>query len=151
MGRLIAITTKDANGLDSRLDDRFGRAPVILVVDADERKVVDTLTNEASNSPHGAGIGTASFVAGLEVEAIVSGRYGPNATSALDSLGLTRLSFSGQTTAGEVLDAFAAGSLTSGVSHDKPHRGMGGGGGGGRGMGGGGGRGMGGGGGRGRG
>ena len=77
-----------ARGIDAELDPRFGRAERFLVVDVETEVVLEEIDNPVIEQAHGAGSAAASIVAGRGAKAIVSGRFGPNALTALEGLGL---------------------------------------------------------------
>jgi len=145
----IAVSSS-GNTLDSQIDPRFGRCVYFLIVDTDDMNF-EAFDNESLALGGGAGIQAAQFVASKGAKAILTGNVGPNAAKTLGAAGVEV--FVGQNgTVGEALERYKGGGLQSTRAPNvADHHGMGGGGGGGRGMGGGGGRGMGGGGGMGRG
>src|SRR4030042_2416072 len=72
--------------LESPVDPRFGRCPYYLIVDP------KTMAFEAVENPHvgassGAGIQAAQLVAQKSVEAVLTGRCGPNAFQTLKAAG----------------------------------------------------------------
>ncbi len=169
MSKRVAITVVSKEGLDAKIDPRFGRAEYFLIVDLPERKIVDLIANGAKDLAHGAGTGSAAVMSDNDVHTVMSGRFGPKAEQGLIKLGIELVLVPSDKTAGEVLDMFEAGTLGQqgsagggqgmgggGQGMSGGGQGMGGGGqgkgggggqgmgGGGRGMGGGGGRGMGG-------
>jgi predicted Fe-Mo cluster-binding NifX family protein len=147
MSKLVAVSVEGINGLESIMDPRFGRAFAYLVVDVDTNTVVADLENKMRDAAHGAGTGAAAMMAGNNVKAVISGRFGPKAFQALSSLGIEMWTAPERITAKEAIAKFVSGDLVLEAS-PSGGRGMGGGGGGGmgggRGMGGGGGGGMGG-------
>lgn len=83
----IAVTAKETS-LDSDLDQRFGRARYLIVVDTDTGET-ESYDNEVNlNAAQGAGIQTAQNVAMLNVEAVLTGHVGPNAFRALSAAGI---------------------------------------------------------------
>ncbi len=160
MSKKIAVSVNRLGDLHALLDPRFGRAVGYVVFDIDSQSMVAEIDNINRQAAHGAGTGAAATLAGNQVNAVISGRYGPKAFQALQSLGIEMWVAPEGITAKEAIDQFIQGKLQKEMS-PSGGRGMGGGGmgsggmggggmgGGGGGMGGGGGRGMGGGGGRG--
>ena len=138
----IAVSSS-GNTLDSQIDPRFGRCVYFLIVDTDDMNF-EAFDNESLALGGGAGIQAAQFVASKGAKAILTGNVGPNAVKTLGAAGVEI--FVGQNgTVREALERYNRGDLQStGAPNVADHHGMGGGGGGGRGMGGGGGRGMGG-------
>lgn len=83
----VVITCKGRT-LKDPIDRRFGRCPTFLFVDSDTLDV-EAIQNEASSEPVGASIGAAKKLARRhEVEAIITGRLGPNAARILESAGI---------------------------------------------------------------
>lgn len=70
--------TSEGNGVDATMDEHFGRCPYFVVVDT-ETDEVESHVNEGPKSEHGAGIAAAQQVGDLKVDALVTGRLGPNA------------------------------------------------------------------------
>ncbi|MBZ9578541.1 NifB/NifX family molybdenum-iron cluster-binding protein [Patescibacteria group bacterium] len=104
----ICICTSGPD-LNFPIDQVFGRCSYFLIVDkeTEEFKVID---NEAREAMRGAGIAASQIVAGEKVEAVIVGKIGPNALTALQQSGIKVISgISG--TAKEALDKFKAGKL----------------------------------------
>ena len=149
----IAVSSQSLDGLSATLDPRFGRCRAFTIIQIENGKIKDirALENPAMMAGGGAGIQAAQLVGNSGAQVVITGNVGPNASSALQGLGLAvYLSPSG--TVESVVNEYIKGNLNQVTAATVPsHFGMGrGGGGGGRGMGrggGGGGRGMGGGGG----
>ncbi len=83
----VAVTAKEAS-IESRVDQRFGRARYLIVVDTQtgETQVHDNEVN--LNAMQGAGIQTAQNVARLNVTSVLTGHAGPNAFEALSAAGV---------------------------------------------------------------
>ena len=104
----IAITSSDPN-IKAQFSPRFGRCANFIFIDTETREW-EAFPNPAAGSGGGAGPQAVQFVANHGAEATISGRYGPNAHSALQAAGIqTFVASSG--TVGEVLDQFLAGEL----------------------------------------
>ncbi len=112
----IAITAT-AGDLQAPVDQRFGRARYLLVVDP-EAGTVEVHDNEVNlNAVQGAGIQTAQNVAGLGVEAVLTGHLGPNAHRALAAAGIA--AYTGlQGTVAEAVEELRTGELTATDSAD---------------------------------
>jgi predicted Fe-Mo cluster-binding NifX family protein len=83
----IAISAKGTD-LDAEIDERFGRAAYILIVDSDTM-TVDVLDNtENINAAQGAGIQAASMVSGQGAGALLTGSCGPKAMTAFAGAGV---------------------------------------------------------------
>lgn len=80
----IAITSTGP-GLDSPIDERFGHARYILIVDT-ENGSVQTFDNRANmNMAYRSGIQTAQLVANKKVEWVLTGHVGPKSRRVLQS------------------------------------------------------------------
>lgn len=73
----IAITCQ-GKSLEDALDQRFGRATNILLVDT-ETHFIDVIDNEAMAPSGGAGIAAAQKMVDQGVTAVITGQIGPNA------------------------------------------------------------------------
>ncbi|MFQ3549912.1 MAG: NifB/NifX family molybdenum-iron cluster-binding protein [Armatimonadota bacterium] len=80
----IAITASN-NSLEGNVDQRFGRCKYFIIydTDTDDFEVVDNEVN--LNASQGAGIQSASNLANLKVEAVITGHTGPNAFRTLSA------------------------------------------------------------------
>jgi len=80
----IAVTAQGKE-LDSQIDQRFGRAKWIIVVDSETGDFAahDNVVN--LNAVQGAGIQTGQNIANLGVEAVITGNVGPNAFKTLNA------------------------------------------------------------------
>jgi predicted Fe-Mo cluster-binding NifX family protein len=106
----IAITVQ-GNDLSAKVDQRFGRAKNILIVDSEsgEFEVKDNSVN--LNAAQGAGIQTAQNVANSGVEAAVSGNMGPNAFRTLQAADVRIFLCDSDMTAEDALKKFNEGQL----------------------------------------
>ena len=129
----IAISSTSGN-MDKEFSPRFGRCAYFLIVEEGQENW-EKITNPALNAQGGAGTQVVQYLANQGVDAVISGRYGPNAYEALEAGGITAyLANSG--TPRELLEQVQDGSLkkASGPSGEGMH-GRGSGRGSGRGMG----------------
>ncbi|NLO74185.1 MAG: dinitrogenase iron-molybdenum cofactor biosynthesis protein [candidate division WS1 bacterium] len=112
----IAVTGAEAD-LWAPVDQRFGRARFLLVVDL-ETNALHVHDNEINlNATQGAGIQTAQNVARLEVQAVLTGHLGPNAHRVLKAAGIEI--FTGlEGSCAEALEAFRTGKLAAADSAD---------------------------------
>lgn len=119
----IAISVS-GNTLDSYFDARFGRAAAFCIVDT-ETNIWQVLDNPALSASGGAGVQAAQFVAGLGVQAVVSGTFGPNAFDTLDAAGIKMYLAPGDKsyTTAETLEMFKAGELgrADAATHEGHH------------------------------
>lgn len=105
----IAFASKGDNR-ESMLDERFGRAARIVVVDTDSG-TVESIDNTAGiSAAQGAGIQAAERVANLGVEALVTMHCGPKAFAVLKRAGVEVWS-APSCTVGEALDMHREGRL----------------------------------------
>jgi len=105
----IAITSIDGT-LDGMVDERFGRAKKIVVVDdgTNGQETVDNVTN--MNAAQGAGIQTAQNVIQAGAKTVISGHLGPNAFRVLSTAGVDVYTASGMTVR-DALQAYRNGKL----------------------------------------
>ena len=87
----IIVSSQPPGGLDSLVDPRFGRCSTFTIVDVDNSgKIlnVQVIPNSAANAPGGAGIQATQLVASTGAQVIITGNLGPNASRALQQLGV---------------------------------------------------------------
>ena len=106
----IAFTTS-GDSLDAPMDDRFGRAPRILVYDLASSDFVLLDNEENMNAAQGAGVKTAEVIVRAGAGSVVTGHCGPSAFRVLNAAGVRILQTSAATVA-EALDLYNSGSLT---------------------------------------
>ncbi len=84
----IAISAT-GNTTDSMVDQRFGRAAWLLIVDSGSGKLLEAIDNtQGREAAQGAGISAAALVADKGVEAVLTGRVGPKAMPVLEKAGI---------------------------------------------------------------
>jgi predicted Fe-Mo cluster-binding NifX family protein len=106
----VAVTSTGP-GMESIVDERFGRARYFLVVDLDTEDVV-TIDNEANvEAMQGAGIQAAQEVVRQGARWILTGHVGPKAFQALSTAGIS-IGTGAQGTVRETVDRFKAGGFT---------------------------------------
>ena len=104
----LAITATTPN-IEASLDQRFGRCSYFILIDT-LTKEWESVPNPAVESPHGAGTQSAQFLVEQEIDAVISNKFGPNASKVLVSAGVSLWeSKSGNVKA--ILDAFLKGKL----------------------------------------
>jgi predicted Fe-Mo cluster-binding NifX family protein len=107
----IAISATGTT-LDAQIDERFGRAAYILIVDTDSLDV-EALDNSANISvAQGAGIQAASMVCAKGAKALLTGSCGPKAMNAF-SVGKVDVYTGQQGTVREAVERFRQGGLMS--------------------------------------
>ena len=72
--------TAAGKSIDSNIDTRFGRAPWFLIVDTDTGTIIEAVENSAVAQGQGAGIAATRLVSDKNVDAVLTGTVGPNAT-----------------------------------------------------------------------
>ncbi|MFC1635516.1 NifB/NifX family molybdenum-iron cluster-binding protein [Planctomycetota bacterium] len=117
----IAVTST-GEGLDSKVDPRFGRAAIFVIGDTD---TMDFVAIENENATGGAaGIGSAKCVIDQGVEAVLTGNCGPNAQRTLDAAGV-KLYTDVTGTVAEAVELFKSGKLTAAIGPNvQSHFGM---------------------------
>jgi predicted Fe-Mo cluster-binding NifX family protein len=76
----IAIPVEDANGLNARLSQHFGRAPYFVVVELDEKGKVLNLQTVPNRSEHFGGMGRPSEnIMRLRPNSVITYGMGPRA------------------------------------------------------------------------
>lgn len=108
---IVYISALTAN-FDAPMSSRFGRAPWFIRVDT-ETSNWEAVENTGPNQPGGAGIATTQLLTDLGAEAVISGRFGPNAKQALAAAGVKMYCVDNeQLTVEEVVGKFQSGELT---------------------------------------
>jgi predicted Fe-Mo cluster-binding NifX family protein len=104
----IAITAL-GNKLEQPFSPRFGRADFFIIIDS-ETKDWEAHPNPGASASGGAGPLAVQFVVDQGAQAVISGRYGPNAFNALQAAGLKAYVAQGGTVA-DVFQQFLDGKL----------------------------------------
>lgn len=124
----IVLTTASPD-IAAEVDPRFGRGAYLLIVDPDTLEWW-AYPNPGARASGGAGIRAAQFVCDLQVDAVISGDFGPHAHQALDAANLPMYVYDLGGKARQVIERFKAGQLqkvgapTRGEC-DQGHSGMG--------------------------
>jgi predicted Fe-Mo cluster-binding NifX family protein len=140
---IIAVSSQSLDGLNAPVDPRFGRCRAFTVVKVENGQIrdVQVFENGGMMAGGGAGIQAGQLVGNSGASVVLTGNVGPNASQALQGLGIA-VYVGASGTVQSAINAYLNGQLQQAGSATVPsHFGMGGGGGrgGGRGMGGGGG------------
>jgi predicted Fe-Mo cluster-binding NifX family protein len=106
------ILTAASPDIDSDIDPRFGRGAYFIVVDPASLEW-QAQANPSISARGGAGSQAAQFIANQQVEAVVSGDFGPNAYDALQAAGISMYLYGDCHTVREAIERFKAGLLTS--------------------------------------
>ncbi|HOB29507.1 MAG: NifB/NifX family molybdenum-iron cluster-binding protein [Dethiobacteria bacterium] len=76
-------------GLEAPADQRFGRCPYFVIVEAETGELLKSISNSAMAATGGAGPQSARQLSQEGIEAVVVGHVGPNAAAALKAAGIT--------------------------------------------------------------
>ena len=122
----IIITTSSAS-LDAVFDPRFGRCANFLTINT-ETMEWEAFSNPGINASGGAGTQAAQFAAKQKVSAVISGNFGPNASSALNAAGILMYQNKSDGNIKDIVKRFNAGELqqvsapTTSGTHRSPGR-----------------------------
>ena len=112
----LAVTAAGPE-LSSDIDQRFGRAQYLLIVDTPERTVSPIENRAGMNAAQGAGIQAAQSVIDSRATCLITGHCGPKAYRALRAAEVAVYLTDGGTVS-EALDRFEAGGLAPAASAD---------------------------------
>ena len=104
------IITATNKTFDSPFNPRFGRSDYFILVDT-ENGEWEGFSNPAANARGGAGPQAVQFIADKGVEAVVSGRYGPSAFTALEAAGINAYVYNGSGAVKDAVEQFKKGEL----------------------------------------
>lgn len=105
----VAVSALGPN-LNDRVDEHFGRAAYLLIVDVD-RLEADVLDNSANREAlQGAGLGAAEAISAAGVDAVITGHLGPKAYRALSAIDIEGYSGAGMTVR-QAVEAYAENTL----------------------------------------
>lgn len=79
----VFFAVESDKGLESRLDDRFGRAACFLIYDTGNKEIVSFEENPFREQDHGVGIHVANYVIQKNCQTVVGPKFGPKAESVL--------------------------------------------------------------------
>jgi predicted Fe-Mo cluster-binding NifX family protein len=117
----VAIACDSAAGLAGEVSGHFGHTPCFVVAEIADGKVT---TSRAVASPgHGEGCSMPGFVHSLGVSAVIVGGIGGGAVRGLSARGIEVIA-GASGNAGGALEAYAAGTLTSGEPGCQGHGGQ---------------------------
>ena len=117
----IAISSTGKN-LESKVDARFGRCPYFLIVEIDDKKMINVkaIENTAAGQMGGAGITAAEIVANEKVSAVITANLGPRAFSVFEQFGIKI--YQGQGKIKDVIQKFIKEELTEITNSTGPMR-----------------------------
>jgi predicted Fe-Mo cluster-binding NifX family protein len=101
MNVLVSATTDD---IQSAFEPRFGRCPYFVLVDT-QTHAWKAYPNPGRNALGGAGTLAAQFVVEHGADAVISGRFGPNAFDVFQAAGIDAY-IANQRSVMQVVDAF---------------------------------------------
>ncbi len=104
----LAISSSDGK-FDTQFSSRFGRCDYFIFIDTETREW-EAIANPAASARGGAGPQAVQFLSENGAEATITGRYGPNAFSAMEAAGIQAFEADAGTPE-ELLDKFLAGEL----------------------------------------
>lgn len=107
-GVMKICVTSQSEGLESRFEERFGRAPFFTFVDTNG---VESLANPYMDGSGGVGPRAAQLVMDHGANVLITGRLGDNAANALRSGGMMVYTFDGDQSVAAILDEYQAGRL----------------------------------------
>lgn len=100
--------TAAGNDINAATDAAFGRAPWFVLVDT-ESGATQGIENVSAQAAQGAGIAAAQAMSEHGVDAVLTGRLGPKARTALEASGVGMYEGLGRSTVAEALEQFRAG------------------------------------------
>ena len=103
------IITASSNQVDQPFNPRFGRAEYFILVDTETREA-QALANPAMDARGGAGPQAVQFITSHQPAAVISGRFGPKAFSALAAAGI-KAYIASSGTVNEIINQFLEGEL----------------------------------------
>ena len=117
----IAISSTGKN-LESEIDARFGRCPYFLIVEIDNKKMINVkaIENTAAGQMGGAGITAAEIVANEKVSAVITTNLGPRALSVFEQFRIKI--YQGQGKIKDAIQKFIKGELTEITNSTGPMR-----------------------------
>lgn len=118
---IIAISSKGKTTTDM-VDTMFGRCAYFQIIDT-EKHTIKCVSNSGLEATGGAGIAAANQVIEEGVEAVISGKLGPNAFNIIDKANIKQY-LCDKVTVEEAIDKFDKGELKIADEAGKSHRGM---------------------------
>lgn len=109
--KTVAIACDSPAGLAGEVSGHFGHTPCFVIAEISSGKV--TASRAVASPGHGEGCSMPGFVHGLGASAVIVGGIGGGAVSGLAARGIEVIA-GASGNAGQALQAYAAGALTSG-------------------------------------
>jgi predicted Fe-Mo cluster-binding NifX family protein len=111
------VVTAEAVAWDARVDPRFGRAPVFVLLDTDTRELSGIDNSRGVSAGQGAGVQAAAAVCRAGATTVLTGHCGPKAFAALIAGGV-RVFTGAEGTVAEAVERFEAGTLVESRAAD---------------------------------
>lgn len=105
------VITAEGESLDSRVDQRFGRARYLILYDTDTEEAKPLENSQNMQAMQGAGIQSAQNVIDAGADAVITGNCGPKAFVTLNA-GNVEIYQGAQGTVKEAIAALSEGKLT---------------------------------------
>ena len=105
---MIVCVTSTGTDLNAPVDPRFGRCGYFIFIDT-ETLEYDAVSNNAAGTAGGAGIQSASLISDRGASAVITGNFGPNATTTLQAAGVKMIVGAQGVTVKEALQGFKDG------------------------------------------
>jgi predicted Fe-Mo cluster-binding NifX family protein len=93
----LFIPVENNDGLNSKLDARFGRAGYFLIYDMEKQEVESVEANPYKDVDHGVGIKVASYAVGTGCTVAVGAQPGPKAAAVLKKINMKVVEMKGGT------------------------------------------------------
>lgn len=106
----VVVCAKNSNGLESEVDERFGRAEYYVVFDT-ETKDIKTIENSAKNEAQGAGGKAVSILNETGADAVIVPELGPKAVTALEAFEISAFQIDNSKSVDEAIKSFLNGNL----------------------------------------
>ena len=108
---MILMISSQGNSVNSKPNPRFGRTPWFIKYHTADGTWT-AVENPAMNEPGGAGVAAAQCLIDQTTEVAISGRFGPNASRALQAAGIKCYVFDNESeSVNKVIEQFSAGQL----------------------------------------
>ena len=105
----IAVCAK-TEGLDSKVDDRFGRSDKYVIFDTETKEAI-TINNDAKDQSSGAGGQAVRLLNANGAEIIIAPELGPKAVTAINAFEIKAYMMDKSETVQQVISSFMAGEL----------------------------------------
>lgn len=104
------VITAAAPDLSAQVDQRFGRAAHLVMVDTETGAFTSHDNSLNLNAAQGAGIQTGRNIANLGAQVVITGNVGPNAFRTLSAAGI-KIFLAAEQTVSQAVEDFKAGKL----------------------------------------